>query len=151
MSDLMDLYQEIILDHNRQPRNFGSLEEPDHQAEGYNPLCGDQLKVYLQMDGDRIEDVRFDGSGCAISKASASLMTEAVKGKTLGQAEALFGGFHELLTGDPSVRGEASAELGKLAVFEGVREFPVRVKCATLAWHTLHAALSDEGDKVSTE
>lgn len=151
MSDLMDLYQEIILDHNRKPRNFGPIERPDHQAEGYNPLCGDQLKVYLALDGDRIDDVRFDGSGCAISKASASLMTEAIKGKTLAEAESLFEGFHELLTGDPSVRGEAPAELGKLAVFEGVREFPVRVKCATLAWHTLHAALAGDAEQVSTE
>ncbi len=151
MSDLMDLYQEIILDHNRRPRNFGPLADADHQAEGYNPLCGDQLKVYLRIADGRIEDVHFDGSGCAISKASASLMTEAVKGKSLAEAEELFGGFHELLTGDPSVKGEASAELGKLAVFEGVREFPVRVKCATLAWHTLHAALAGESQPVSTE
>ncbi len=151
MSDLMDLYQEIILDHNRRPRNFGPLPDADHQAEGYNPLCGDQLKVYLRIADGRIEDVHFDGSGCAISKASASLMTEAVKGKSLAEAEELFGGFHELLTGDPSVKGEASAELGKLAVFEGVREFPVRVKCATLAWHTLHAALAGESQPVSTE
>ncbi len=151
MSDLMDLYQEIILDHNRRPRNFGPLADADHQAEGYNPLCGDQLKVYLRIADGRIEDVHFDGSGCAISKASASLMTEAVKGKSLAEAEELFGGFHELLTGDPSVKGEASAELGKLAVFEGVREFPVRVKCATLAWHTLHAALAGDSQPVSTE
>lgn len=151
MSDLMDLYQEIILDHNRQPRNFGSLADCNHDAEGYNPLCGDRLNVYLTVVDDVIRDIRFDGSGCAISKASASLMTEAVKGKTLAEAEVLFDGFHELLTGDPSVRGEAPAELGKLAVFEGVREFPVRVKCATLAWHTLHAALSGESAKVSTE
>jgi len=150
MSDLMDLYQEIILDHNRQPRNFGTLPECDHEAAGYNPLCGDKLNVYLTVVGDVIEDIRFDGSGCAISKASASLMTEAVKGKSMAEAEALFGGFHELLTGDPSVRGEASEELGKLAVFEGVREFPVRVKCATLAWHTLQAALSGD-EQASTE
>lgn len=150
MSDLMDLYQEIILDHNRQPRNFGKLPDCNHQAEGYNPLCGDRLNVYLTLVDDVIRDIHFDGSGCAISKASASLMTEAVKGKTLAEAEALFGGFHDLLTGDPSVRGEAPAELGKLAVFEGVREFPVRVKCATLAWHTLQAALSGDSE-VSTE
>ncbi len=151
MSDLMDLYQEIILDHNRQPRNFGEISEADHSARGHNPLCGDQLNVYAMLDEGRIVDVRFDGSGCAISKASASLMTEAVKGKTLEEAKTLFEGFHELLTGDPSVRGEASADLGKLAVFEGVREFPVRVKCATLAWHTLQAALSGDTEKVSTE
>ncbi len=151
MSDLMDLYQEIILDHNREPRNYGPLPDADHHAEGYNPLCGDQLNVYLRLAGDVIEDVHFDGSGCAISKASASLMTEAVKGKTVAEAEELFGGFHDLLTGDPSVRGEAPAQLGKLAVFEGVREFPVRVKCATLAWHTLHAALEGDSDPVTTE
>ena len=150
MSDLMDLYQETILDHNRQPRNFGSLPACDHEAAGHNPLCGDKLNVYLTISGDTIVDIRFDGSGCAISKASASLMTEAVKGKSLAEVESLYGGFHELLTGDPSVRGEASVELGKLAVFEGVREFPVRVKCATLAWHTLQAALSGD-KKVSTE
>ncbi len=151
MSDLMDLYQEVILDHNRKPRNFGPLPDADHEAEGYNPLCGDQLKVYLRVADGVILDVHFDGSGCAISKASASLMTEAVKGKSVEEAEELFGGFHELLTGDPSVRGEAPEKLGKLAVFEGVREFPVRVKCATLAWHTLHAALSGDQEQVSTE
>ena len=151
MSDLMDLYQEVILDHNKKPRNFGELAGADHHAEGYNPLCGDQLEVYLKLSDGVIEDVRFDGSGCAISKASASLMTEAVKGKTLAEAEELFDGFHDLLTGDPSVRAAAPAKLGKLAVFEGVREFPVRVKCATLAWHTLHAALSGDSEQVSTE
>jgi nitrogen fixation NifU-like protein len=152
MSDLTDLYQEVILDHNRRPRNFGELPEANHKARGHNPLCGDQLNVYVTLaDTGVIQDVRFDGSGCAISKASASLMTEAVKGKSLAEAETLFEGFHELLTGDPSVRGTASAELGKLAVFEGVREFPVRVKCATLAWHTLHAALSGDTEQISTE
>ncbi len=152
MSDLTDLYQEVILDHNRQPRNFGELVGADHKARGHNPLCGDQLNVYVTLAGGGvIEDVRFDGSGCAISKASASLMTEAVKGKTLADAETLFKSFHELLTGDPSVHAAASTELGKLAVFEGVREFPVRVKCATLAWHTLHAALSGDTERVSTE
>ncbi len=151
MSDLMDLYQEVILDHNKRPRNFGKLDDCDHEAEGYNPLCGDQLTVYLKIVDDVIEDVTFEGSGCAISTASASLMTEAVKGKTLAEVEELFGGFHELLTGDPSVRAEAPAKLGKLAVFEGVREFPVRVKCATLAWHTLQAALAGDSDQVTTE
>ena len=150
MSDLSDLYQEIILDHNRRPRNFGDLPDADHQARGHNPLCGDQLHVYLILADGVIRDVRFDGSGCAISKASASLMTEAVKGKSLDEAETLFEGFHELLTGDPSVAEKAPETLGKLAVFEGVREFPVRVKCATLAWHTLEAALSGD-EKVSTE
>jgi len=151
MSDLTDLYQEVILDHNKTPRNFGALEEADHTADGHNPLCGDRLRVYLRLDGDRVADIRFDGSGCAISKASASLMTEAVKGKTKAEVEAMFGAFHEMMTGDPSVRAAAGAELGKLAVFEGVREFPVRVKCATLAWHTLEAALGSEGTIASTE
>ncbi|MEE8137961.1 MAG: SUF system NifU family Fe-S cluster assembly protein [Thermoanaerobaculia bacterium] len=151
MSELMDLYQEVILDHNRQPRNFGPLPDADHTAEGYNPLCGDRLKLYLTMDGDRVAEVRFEGSGCAISKASASLMTEMIVGKTAAQVEELFRGFHELLTGDPSVKAKAAQELGKLAVFEGVREYPIRVKCATLAWHTLQAAIKAEPEIVSTE
>jgi len=151
MSDLMDLYQEVILDHNRKPRNFGKLEDADHFAEGNNPLCGDQLRLYIKMDGDRVEEIRFEGSGCAISTASASLMTEIVGGRTLGDVEDLYQGFHELLTGDPSVTAEAAPELGKLAVFSGVREFPVRVKCATLAWHTLQAALKDQDQSVTTE
>ncbi len=151
MSDLQDLYQEVILDHNKRPRNFGALEEPDHEAKGYNPLCGDQLELTIRLDGDVIAEVRFNGSGCAISKASASLMTEAVTGRTLAEVEELFRRFHELLTGDPSVKERASKELGKLAVFEGVREFPVLVKCATLAWHTLQAALKDRAAAASTE
>ena len=150
MTDLRELYQEVILDHNKKPRNFGSLEEPSHAADGHNPLCGDQLHVSLVVNGDTVEDVRFEGSGCAISTASASLMTEAVKGRTLEETEHLFEGFHELLTGDPSQIEKASAELGKLAVFAGVREFPVRVKCATLAWHTLKEALA-EGEDTTTE
>ncbi len=150
MSDLMDLYQEVILDHNKSPRNYGSVEDPDHSAEGNNPLCGDQLRLTLRMDGDRVEQIRFEGSGCAISTASASLMTEVVGGKTRAEVEELYESFHELLTGDPSVVAEAGPELGKLAVFSGVREYPVRVKCATLAWHTLQAALQDE-DEASTE
>jgi len=151
MSELTDLYQEVILDHNKAPRNFGVLEGADRHADGHNPLCGDQLRVYLTVDGDTVTDIKFEGSGCAISKASASIMTEVVKGKTVGEVETMFGSFHELMTGDPSVRGEAGAALGKLAVFEGVREFPVRVKCATLAWHTLEAALHDEAKVASTE
>ena len=151
MSELMDLYQEVILDHNRQPRNYGPLANPDRYAEGNNPLCGDELQIFLKMDGDRVEDVRFEGSGCAISTASASLMTEAILGKKVSEIEDLFEGFHELLTGDPSVAAQAGAEVGKLAVFSGVREFPVRVKCATLAWHTLQAALKDRAKTVSTE
>ncbi len=151
MSDLLELYQEVILDHNKRPRNFGALPEAEHTAEGHNPLCGDQLRLYLTMDGDRIREIRFEGTGCAISKASASLMTETVQGKTVDEVDALFRDFHELLTGDPSVQAKAAAELGKLAVFEGVREYPVRVKCATLAWHTLQAAIQDRAESVSTE
>jgi nitrogen fixation NifU-like protein len=151
MSDLMDLYQEVILDHNKTPRNFGTMDDADHTAEGNNPLCGDKLRLYIKMDGDRVERIRFEGSGCAISTASASLMTEVVDGKTRQEISRLYESFHELLTGDPSVVAEAGPELGKLAVFAGVREYPVRVKCATLAWHTLQAALEDEGQSVSTE
>jgi nitrogen fixation NifU-like protein len=146
MDSLRDLYQEVILDHNKKPRNFGSLAEPSHAADGHNPLCGDRLHISLIVDGDTVQDVRFEGSGCAISTASASLMTEAIKGRTLEEVEHLFEGFHELLTGDPTQVAEVSAELGKLAVFAGVREFPVRVKCATLAWHTLNAALAGDED-----
>ena len=151
MSDLLALYQEVILDHNKQPRNFGELAGADHHAEGNNPLCGDRLAVDLIVDAGRIVDLRFRGQGCAISTASASLMTEAVKGKTIDEAEQLFAGFHEMLTGDPSVPAEASGELGKLVVFGGVREFPIRVKCATLPWHTLRAALRGSAEAVSTE
>ena len=151
MSELTDLYQEVILDHNRQPRNFGPLPDAEHIAEGFNPLCGDRLKLYLTMAGDRVAEVRFEGTGCAISKASASLMTETIKGKTVAQVEDLFRGFHELLTGDPSLKARAGEELGKLVVFEGVRQYPVRVKCATLAWHTLKAAFKDATKTVSTE
>ncbi|NHZ73589.1 MAG: SUF system NifU family Fe-S cluster assembly protein [Nitrospirae bacterium] len=150
MSELTDLYQEVILDHNKHPRNFGQIEAADHCAQGNNPLCGDQLKLYLKMDGDRVAEVRFEGQGCAISTASASILTEVVLGKTLAEVETLFESFHELLTGDPSVAAEVDPELGKLAVFAGVREFPVRVKCATLAWHTLKAAISDDNE-VTTE
>jgi nitrogen fixation NifU-like protein len=149
MSELLDLYQEVILDHNRNPRNFGELESCDRTADGHNPLCGDRLTVYLRMSNDGIAEVSFDGSGCAISKASASIMTEIVKGKSRAEVEELFDAFHRLLTGDPSVREKAASELGKLAVFEGVREFPVRVKCATLPWHTLKAAL-DEAERPAT-
>ncbi len=161
MSELFDLYQEVILDHNKNPRNFGRLEgslEGEgrvRHADGYNPLCGDRLTLYVDVvrdeAGGTIRDIKFEGSGCAISKASASLMTEAIKGKPLAESEKLFESFHELLTGDPSVKAKASAELGKLAVFEGVREFPVRVKCATLAWHTLQAALAGGDEPVTTE
>jgi nitrogen fixation protein NifU and related proteins len=148
-SDLGDLYQEVILDHNRKPRNFGDLPEADRRAEGHNPLCGDRITVFVDLEGDTVKDVRFQGSGCAISKASASMMTESVKGKTLAQAEALFEGFHRLLTEDGTVADPKT--LGKLVVFSGVREFPVRVKCATLAWHTLRAALENLRDVATTE
>jgi nitrogen fixation NifU-like protein len=150
MSDLTDLYQEVILDHNRRPRNFGVLESADRQALGHNPLCGDRLTVYLRVDGDVIGDVRFEGSGCAISKASASLMTEEVKGHSLHDVLVLFDRFQELLT-TPIERAIDADSFGKLAVFAGVREFPMRVKCATLAWHTLKAALASPGSVTRTE
>ena len=149
MSALRDLYQEVVVDHGRRPRNFGRLEQASHRAEGFNPLCGDHLTLYLKMSGDVIGDARFDGRGCAISTASASLMTEALKGKTAAQAEALFASFHALLTGGP-IPADAPP-LGKLDVLAGVREFPSRVKCATLAWHTLHAALHAAAQPTSTE
>ena len=150
MSDLRDLYQEVIIDHNRRPRNAGRLAQANHRAEGFNPLCGDRLTLYLRVAGGVIEAASFEGAGCAISTASASLMTEALKGKTPEQAEALIAGFHALVTGQGS-QGEAPAPLGKLEVLAGVREFPARVKCATLAWHTLRAALHDQAEPVNTE
>ena len=149
MSDLRDLYQEVILDHNRQPRNFGRLAGANRSAEGFNPLCGDSLTLYLKLVDGVIEGVSFEGTGCAISTASASLMTEALKGKTEHEAQALFERFHALLTSEQGA--DAAVPLGKLEVLSGVREFPVRVKCATLAWHTLQAALHDENRPVSTE
>jgi nitrogen fixation NifU-like protein len=147
MSDLSDLYQEVILDHNRSPRNFRRLEGASHHAEGYNPLCGDRVTVFVKIDGDRIADVTFEGSGCAISKASASLMTDRIKGSTVAEALSLFDRFHKMVTTPPH---ESVEELGKLSALAGVREFPVRVKCASLAWHTLKAAMQRE-EKVSTE
>ena len=147
MSDLSELYQEVILDHNKRPRNFGQLENASHKAEGYNPLCGDRLKLFLRLDGERIADIGFVGSGCAISKASASLMTDSLKGMTIAHARALFERFHAMVTTPPDQPVE---DLGKLSVLAGVREFPVRVKCASLAWHTLKAAL-DREQSVSTE
>ncbi|MFL6237087.1 MAG: Fe-S cluster assembly sulfur transfer protein SufU [Thermoanaerobaculia bacterium] len=146
MSDLRDLYQEVILDHNRRPRNFGPLPAANRRAEGSNPLCGDRVTVYLDVEGDRIRDVAFEGAGCAISTASASLMTEALKGLSVEEARGLFHGFHELVT-----KGDEGEDLGKLAVFTGVREYPMRVKCATLAWHTLMAALDAKDQPVTTE
>jgi nitrogen fixation protein NifU and related proteins len=150
MSDLRELYQEVILDHHKKPRNFQVLEGANRHAEGYNPLCGDLITVYLQLEGDVIKDVSFQGTGCAISRASASMMTASLKGKTRAEAEALFEQFHHMVTADENGAADP-AELGKLAVFSGVREFPTRVKCATLAWHTLRAALSGNEDPVTTE
>jgi nitrogen fixation NifU-like protein len=149
MSDLRELYQEMILDHGRRPRNFGELPQANRHAEGYNPLCGDKASVFLSVDGDVVKDARFQGKGCSISTASASMMTEAVKGKTLAEIEALFARFHGLVTGGTPAPG--GPELGKLAVFSGVSEFPVRVKCASLPWHTLKAALDGSQASVSTE
>ena len=144
---LEDLYQEVILDHNRRPRNFRRIDD-GRRAEGYNPLCGDRLTVYLKIGDGRIVDVSFEGSGCAISKASASLMTDAVKGLTLDEARRLFGRFHTMVTRPPD---EPVEDLGKLLVLAGVRQFPVRVKCASLPWHTLHAAIEASAEVVSTE
>jgi nitrogen fixation NifU-like protein len=148
MSDLRELYQELILDHTKRPRNFGPLAGANRKAEGFNPLCGDRVSVSLELDGETVRDVHFEGTGCAISTASASLMTEALKGRTVDEAEALFEDVHELLTGNESSRGEG---LGKLVVLGGVRDYPMRVKCATLAWHTFRAALHDQGVPVTTE
>ena len=148
MSDLRELYQDVILEHSKAPRNYRELPKANHKAEGYNPLCGDHFTIYLDLEGGKIQDVSFQGSGCAISKASASMMTQSVKGKSKEEAEKLFERFHQLVTGAESGDREA---LGKLAVFSGVSEFPVRVKCATLAWHTLEAALEGKQDSVTTE
>ncbi|MGI9107611.1 MAG: Fe-S cluster assembly sulfur transfer protein SufU [Pyrinomonadaceae bacterium] len=149
MSELSELYQQVILDHNKKPRNFRKLETANRHAEGYNPLCGDQLTVYLQMEDDRITEVSFEGSGCAISKASASMMTQTVKGKTRAEAETFFDEFHRMVTGELDEEATPN-NLGRLKIFAGVREFPARVKCASLSWHTLHAALAGE-DAVTTE
>jgi nitrogen fixation NifU-like protein len=150
MSELTDLYQQVILDHNRRPRNFRKIERASRTAEGFNPLCGDHLTLYMQMDGDVITDISFEGSGCAISKAAASMMTDAVKGKSKAEAEELFHKVHQMLTGQPGDPFDAE-ELGKLAVFAGVCEFPARVKCASLAWHTMHTALEGENQIATTE
>ncbi|HXC72186.1 MAG TPA: SUF system NifU family Fe-S cluster assembly protein [Pyrinomonadaceae bacterium] len=149
MSELSELYQQVILDHNKKPRNFRKLETANHTAEGYNPLCGDQLTIYVNLEDNRVTDVGFEGSGCAISKASASMMTQAVKGKSKEQAENLFKEFHSMVTGELDEENEENT-LGNLKIFAGVREFPVRVKCATLPWHTMHAALNKQ-DEASTE
>jgi nitrogen fixation NifU-like protein len=148
MSELRELYQSVILDHNKRPRNFHELEAANRVADGFNPLCGDKIRVYLELEGAVVKDVGFSGSGCAISTASASLMTQSIKGKTVAEVEKIFDGFHELVT---TAESPDAASLGKLAVFGGVREFPVRVKCATLAWHTLMSALAGSGEVAKTE
>ncbi len=146
--DVRELYQQIILDHNKNPKNFREMENPDRRVEAYNPLCGDHYTIYMMLENDRVADISFQGSGCAISKASASVMTELVKGKTKEEAERLFEQFHDLVTG----KLEADMfELGKLAVFAGVRDYPARVKCASLSWHTMHAALTSGQETVTTE
>ena len=151
MSELRELYQTTILDHNKKPRNFRVPDAPNREARGHNPLCGDEVTIYVQVDGEgRIEDVGFQGQGCAISTASASMMTQAIKGRPIEEAEALFDDFHELVTSDPTREPETD-RVGKLAVFAGVREFPMRVKCATLSWHTLKNALADSGEVAKTE
>jgi nitrogen fixation NifU-like protein len=148
--DLRDLYQEVILDHGKRPRNFRELPGANRRAEGYNPLCGDRETVYLQLDGDLLRDLSFQGAGCAISTASASMMTESLKGKSRAEAEALFERFHDLITGERKAP-PGGPSLGKLEVFSGVREYPVRIKCATLPWHTLKAALAGGEQTISTE
>ena len=149
MSEINDLYQEVILDHNKNPRNFREIEHPTQTADGHNPLCGDALKVYLEMDENTVKDVAFLGSGCAISKASASMMTQTVKGKTREEAERIFDEFHRMVTGELDAETDDNI-LGKLKIFAGVLEFPARVKCASLSWHTLHAALNGK-EEISTE
>ncbi len=149
MSELSELYQQVILDHNKKPRNFRKLEQANHSAEGFNPLCGDHLTIYRDLEDDSVKEIAFEGSGCAISKAAASMMTQAVKGKSKEQAEELFNEFHSMVTGELDEETEEN-NLGNLRIFAGVREFPVRVKCATLPWHTLHAALNNE-ELASTE
>ena len=150
MSDLSDLYQELILDHNKRPRNWGTLEGANREAKGHNPLCGDRLIVFLKLANDRIEDIRFEGSGCAISKASASLMTEAVKGRTIPEVNGIFQRFQAMIT-SPLDQPSGDASLGKLMVLGGVREFPVRIKCASLPWHTLKAAIAASPTVAVTE
>ncbi|HWP36524.1 MAG TPA: SUF system NifU family Fe-S cluster assembly protein [Gemmatimonadales bacterium] len=150
MNDLEDLYQQLIIDHNRNPRNFRAMPDANRTAEGDNPLCGDRIKLYLRVEGGRVAEATFQGSGCAISKASASMMTQAVQGKSEEEAERLFQAFHAMVTSPATAPAETEA-LGKLAAFAGVRAFPARVKCANLAWHTLHAALAARAEPVSTE
>ncbi len=150
MNELRDLYQEMILEHSRSPRNHRCIDDTEHKAEGYNPLCGDEVKIFVSLENERVQDVSFVGSGCAISMASASILTEILRGKTKSEAEELFGKFHSLVTGQNSETGD----IGKLQVFAGVSEFPARVKCATLAWHTFRSALeepTDDQGPVTTE
>ena len=149
MSELSELYQQVILDHNKKPRNFHKLESASHTAEGFNPLCGDHLTVYVNLAGDEVTEISFEGNGCAISKAAASMMTQAVKGQSKDRAELLFQQFHSMVTGELDEENEENS-LGNLKIFAGVRDFPVRVKCATLPWHTMRAALNNE-QTVSTE
>ncbi len=149
MSELSDLYQEVILDHNKNPRNFREIETATRHADGNNPLCGDALRVYVEIEDDKVKDIAFKGSGCAISKASASMMTQSVKGKSKEEAEKMFGEFQKMVTGELDAETDENS-LGKLKIFAGVLEFPARVKCASLSWHTLHAALNDETE-ISTE
>jgi nitrogen fixation NifU-like protein len=150
MNELRELYQEVILDHSRRPRNFRPMEGATHQADGHNPLCGDRATIYLRVEDGVVADASFQGAGCSISTASASMMTDAVRGLPIAEAMRLFERFHDLVTADPSRAAAAAPELGKLAVFQGVHEFPVRVKCASLAWHTMKAAL-EGGSRASTE
>jgi nitrogen fixation NifU-like protein len=150
MDDLRELYQQVILDHNRHPKNFGKIDHANRAAEGYNPLCGDRINLYLQVEDGVIKDISFQGAGCAISKASASVMTTVLKGLRVAEAEQLFKKFQKLITAETDATPNA-AEVGKLAIFAGVREFPLRVKCASLAWHTMLAAVKDENKVVSTE
>ncbi len=150
MSELRDLYQEVILDHYRHPRHHGRVEDASNEADGFNPLCGDRIHMTIRLDGEKVEEIAFEGAGCAISTASASLLTEALVGKSKQEAKELFERFHRLVTTEDATSDD-EAELGKLAVFAGVREYPVRVKCATLAWHTLKAALDKDQDSVTTE
>lgn len=148
--ELRELYQEVILDHNKSPRNFRKLDTANKTAEGYNPLCGDKINIFLEVENRTVKDISFIGSGCAISKASASIMSTIIKGKSIGEAEKLFGKFHDLITGKLN-ESESIEDLGKLAVLAGVKEFPVRVKCASLAWHTMISALKNENKAVTTE
>ncbi|HAC33701.1 MAG TPA: SUF system NifU family Fe-S cluster assembly protein [Gammaproteobacteria bacterium] len=149
--DLRELYQDLIVDHNKRPRNFGKLDDATYFAEGFNPLCGDQVTVYVHLDGEQISKVQFEGEGCAISTASASLMTEALVGKTISEADALFELFHQILVGELELDDEKTQQLGKLAVLTGVKAYPSRVKCATLAWHTCQGALHNSEKPVTTE